>query len=169
MSDATPGGGPAVPPELAETVTAMEDMGFSRAQSVLAAQIAGAAGGLEGAINCIAMLQEQEAGFTPPGSDWAAHLAAAAQQNMLLGANMDLALGLKATVVVRKDLGMSPGKIAAQVAHAAIALVTSKCPPNSEQAARVQQWQANNGEKLVVLEIPSLAELEALMATAAEL
>ncbi|CAD7925131.1 unnamed protein product [Amoebophrya sp. A120] len=54
----------------------------------------------------------------------------------------------KAVFVVRKDLQMSPGKVAAQVAHAVLALVHRNPAQNQQQ---VQAWQIT-GEKIVVCE-----------------
>lgn len=61
---------------------------------------------------------------------------------------------MKQIIVVRTDLGMSPGKIAAQVAHAAGYLYHEAC-----NDARFNEWFAE-GEKIVVLKVDSLVALQ---------
>ena len=53
----------------------------------------------------------------------------------------------KMVIVARKDLNLSPGKLAAQVAHAAVActLQTKKNKPNW-----FSKWQNEGGKKVVV-------------------
>ena len=62
---------------------------------------------------------------------------------------------LKMVIVVRKDLKISPGKMAAQVAHAAVncALASKKRKP-----ANFERWY-NEGQKKVVDKVQDLAEL----------
>ena len=62
---------------------------------------------------------------------------------------------LKMVIGVRKDLKISPGKMAAQVAHAAVncALASRKKKP-----AYFDRWY-EEGQKKVVVKIQSLAEL----------
>lgn len=59
---------------------------------------------------------------------------------------------MKQVIVARKDLGMSPGKLAAQVAHASLRAYES----SSETAQRT--WKSE-GQKKVVVEVDSEAEL----------
>jgi peptidyl-tRNA hydrolase, PTH2 family len=61
-------------------------------------------------------------------------------------------------VVVRADLGLSPGKVAVQVAHAAVLLVQRA---ERRSPAVVAAWQAEGGRK-IALGVPTLAELEAI-------
>ena len=65
----------------------------------------------------------------------------------------------KLTLVVRRDLGMSTGKVAAQSVHAALGVVRRA----SEEV--VEAWEAL-GETTVVLGCQDLAELEGLEAAA---
>jgi peptidyl-tRNA hydrolase, PTH2 family len=61
-------------------------------------------------------------------------------------------------LVVRSDLGISPGKVAVQVAHAAVALALRA----ERRAADVfEAWQAEGGRK-IALGVPTLADLESL-------
>jgi PTH2 family peptidyl-tRNA hydrolase len=68
----------------------------------------------------------------------------------------------KLVVVVRKDLKLSPGKMAAQVAHAAVncALIAKKRSPMYFDA-----WY-NEGQKKVVVKVNSLLELHEVKAAA---
>lgn len=68
----------------------------------------------------------------------------------------------KAVFVVRKDLNMSPGKIAAQVAHAALALVSA----DAQSVEKVHLWQSL-GEKIVVCECADAAQFAVLKQKAA--
>jgi len=67
----------------------------------------------------------------------------------------------KMVIVVRKDLGMSPGKMAAQVAHAAVscALIAKK------RRRHFSEWYAE-GQKKVVLRVDTLDQLRALFTEA---
>lgn len=62
---------------------------------------------------------------------------------------------LKMVIVVRKDIKLSPGKLAAQVAHAAVncALVSKKRKP-----INFERWYGE-GQKKVVVKVQDLAEL----------
>lgn len=62
---------------------------------------------------------------------------------------------LKMVIVVRKDLKISSGKMAAQVAHAAVncALASKKRKP-----VNFERWY-NEGQKKVVVKVQDLAEL----------
>jgi PTH2 family peptidyl-tRNA hydrolase len=57
----------------------------------------------------------------------------------------------KMIIVTRKDLYLSPGKLAAQVAHAAVACALSTKKNNSKW---FNKWQ-NEGAKKVVVEVES--------------
>jgi peptidyl-tRNA hydrolase, PTH2 family len=61
-------------------------------------------------------------------------------------------------VVVRGDLGLTPGKVAVQVAHAAVSLAQ-----RAERRDRpgFEAWEAEGGRKIALV-VPTLAELEAL-------
>jgi PTH2 family peptidyl-tRNA hydrolase len=58
----------------------------------------------------------------------------------------------KQCIIVRDDLKLSRGKLAAQVAHAAV----TACDYASEQVKR--EWK-NSGQKKVVLRVPKLQDL----------
>jgi PTH2 family peptidyl-tRNA hydrolase len=58
----------------------------------------------------------------------------------------------KLVIVVREDLKVSPGKLAAQVAHAAV-----ECVLQSDREL-INLWR-KEGAKKVVLKVPSLCEL----------
>jgi len=64
----------------------------------------------------------------------------------------------KMVIVVRKDLKLSPGKLAAQVAHAAV-----NCALASKKRKSVQfdRWY-NEGQKKVVVKVQDLNELYAV-------
>ena len=68
----------------------------------------------------------------------------------------------KMVIVVRRDLKLSPGKMAAQVAHAAVncALIAKKRSPMYFDA-----WY-NEGQKKAVLKVNSLLELHEIKAAA---
>lgn len=69
----------------------------------------------------------------------------------------------KLILVVRTDLQMSTGKIAAQCVHAALGLST----PNTTEALELRrQWQ-RSGETTICLKCGSEAELQSLRITAA--
>lgn len=63
-------------------------------------------------------------------------------------------MAAKLAVVVRTDLGMGRGKIAAQVAHAAVAAVLA-----SLGGADLAAW-LRDGQPKVILKVPTAAELE---------
>lgn len=63
----------------------------------------------------------------------------------------------KQVLIVRKDLGMSCGKISAQVGHAAVSLVEK-----AKKVRKYQKWLTswlNEGQKKVVLKVNSEQEL----------
>jgi PTH2 family peptidyl-tRNA hydrolase len=65
----------------------------------------------------------------------------------------------KMAIVVRTDLGMGKGKIAAQVAHAAVSLAWDVM--DGETNKKVSEWFWE-GQKKIVLKVDSLAELQRL-------
>ena len=69
-------------------------------------------------------------------------------------------------LVVRKDLGMSTGKIAAQCCHAAVAVVEQLYL--DKQDAVLNHWQMNGATK-IALKVESEAELIAIHKKAREL
>ena len=74
---------------------------------------------------------------------------------------------MKMTVCVRKDIGMTPGKMASQVAHACLQLATNL---NSDRnRLLVREWQENSSEKIVVLECHSLDEMKSILSKAEQL
>ena len=81
-----------------------------------------------------------------------------------------LSLGkpIKMTVCVRKDIAMSPGKMASQVAHACLQLATN-LDSNSKRRSFVREWQEQSNEKIVVLECHSLDAMKSMQSKAAEL
>jgi len=64
----------------------------------------------------------------------------------------------KMVLVVRGELRLTPGKMAVQVAHAAVMLVT---PDRSRRRREYQEWLAQ-GQKKVALRVETLAELKSL-------
>jgi len=68
----------------------------------------------------------------------------------------------KMVIVVRADLGMSKGKTAAQVAHAAVncALISKKSNPDA-----MNEWM-NNAYPKIVLKVRSMEELISLKISA---
>ncbi len=72
---------------------------------------------------------------------------------------------LKMVIVVRKDLKISPGKMAAQVAHAAVncAFASKKRKP-----INFDRWY-NEGQKKVVVKVQDLAELYRIKQAAEDL
>jgi PTH2 family peptidyl-tRNA hydrolase len=66
-----------------------------------------------------------------------------------------LADGLKQVIVVRTDIGMGKGKVAAQVAHASLSAVEEAMRRRSDW---VQEWKAE-GQPKVVLKCSSEDEL----------
>ena len=75
---------------------------------------------------------------------------------------------MKMTVCVRKDIRMSPGKIASQVAHACLQLATN-LDSSPSRKEKVKEWQADSNEKIVVLECNSLDDMTLIQAKASEL
>ena len=64
----------------------------------------------------------------------------------------------KMALVVRGELRLTPGKMAAQVAHAAVMLVT---PERARRRREYQEWLVQ-GQKKVALRVETLAELRSL-------
>jgi PTH2 family peptidyl-tRNA hydrolase len=96
------------------------------------------AGTLEDTVGCIVMLSEQAEDLTPAPPPTAASSGP-----------------LKMVLVVRMDLNMSPGKIAAQCVHAALG-----CVRNSNQA-EVDAWESM-GEATICLKCNTLDEMNTL-------
>ena len=69
----------------------------------------------------------------------------------------------KMVCLVRQDLGMGAGKIAAQVAHGALGAYRRCMQMSPEQ---LETWEAG-GEAKIVLQVRDLPELEQLLADAA--
>lgn len=61
--------------------------------------------------------------------------------------------GYSCAILVRKDLPMTKGKIVAQCGHAIVQAIT-----NISQD-KLQLWR-NDGEKIVVLQVPNLSTME---------
>ena len=81
---------------------------------------------------------------------------------LILGGGDEPAEEYKMTALVRTDLGMGVGKIASQVSHATLGAYRDACTRNSDA---VRAW-SECGEPTIVLQVGSLAELEALLAAA---
>ncbi|MEM4554822.1 MAG: peptidyl-tRNA hydrolase Pth2 [Candidatus Anstonellaceae archaeon] len=64
-------------------------------------------------------------------------------------------MGLKQAIVVRSDLKMGKGKLAAQVSHASL-LAFQACQQKDKKSA--DEW-VNEGQKKIVLKVASLKEL----------
>ncbi len=64
----------------------------------------------------------------------------------------------KLVIVVRDDLKMTPGKLAAQVAHAA---VSSSLAAKSKRTKWFSDWYAE-GQRKVVLRVPAVEDLRRL-------
>lgn len=64
----------------------------------------------------------------------------------------------KLVIVVREDLRMSPGKLAAQVAHAAVSCSLSA---KAKKTKWFSEWY-KEGQRKVVLRVPGAAELRQL-------
>ena len=75
---------------------------------------------------------------------------------------------MKMTVCIRKDISMSPGKIASQVAHACLQIV-SKMDTDPDRKLLVNEWQQRSCEKIVVLECHSLESIKSIQTKASEL
>eukprot|EP00961_Rhodomonas_salina_P227011 3069122-Rhodomonas_salina.1 len=155
----------------AEVVVMLVGMGFERELAVRAAQLAGASG-VEGALELIEGSPELLAG-TAPQNPLAMSAGVGTAPVPAPGGGfrpLDSApRGLKAVFVVRADLQMSPGKIAAQVAHAALALVRNHHhgTATDDDRTRLLLWQTI-GEKIVVVEVEGPQQMEALQVRARE-
>ena len=66
--------------------------------------------------------------------------------------------GYKMVLVVRGELRLTPGKVAVQVAHAAVMLATEA---GRHRRAELDAWLAQ-GQKKIALLLPTLAEMELL-------
>jgi PTH2 family peptidyl-tRNA hydrolase len=117
-------------------------MGFDE-QLVAIAAAQCPAGSIEDIVSCILLLSgDAEADAGVP----AAAAAPAAE-------------GLKMVLIVRQDLGMSPGKVAAQCVHAALGGV------RESDRRVVADWE-QSGEPVICLKCGSLAEMNELRAAA---
>ena len=67
-------------------------------------------------------------------------------------------MSLKQAIVIRSDLGMGKGKLAAQVSHASLSSY-KKCERENPEDAR--EWE-EEGQKKIVLKVSSEEELLAL-------
>ncbi|HID80381.1 MAG TPA: peptidyl-tRNA hydrolase [Ignisphaera sp.] len=76
-------------------------------------------------------------------------------------------LRIKQVIVVRTDIKMSKGKLAAQVAHAAVEAVL-KCLERPEWYRWLEEWRVQ-GQKKIVLRVESLEQLYYLQKKAEEL
>ena len=66
---------------------------------------------------------------------------------------------IKMVIVVRTDLNMGKGKIAAQVAHAAVSLVLNILNSNNNEWKEwLQEW-LNEGQPKIVVKVQNLEEL----------
>ncbi len=74
---------------------------------------------------------------------------------------------LKQVIVVRTDLKMSKGKLAAQVAHAAVEAVL-RCLNDSRCREWLHEW-VSQGQKKIVLKVENLEQLLELERRAREL
>ena len=69
-------------------------------------------------------------------------------------------MSVKQVILVRKDLDMPPGKLAAQVAHASLAAYRYALMSDCDEV--VYQW-LNSGSTKVVLEVCNLQELHMMI------
>lgn len=69
-------------------------------------------------------------------------------------------IGLKMVCVIRSDLGMTPGKVAAQTVHAALGAVR-----RVRNQDTVRAWEGE-GERVICLKCASLGELQNIYLTA---
>jgi PTH2 family peptidyl-tRNA hydrolase len=74
---------------------------------------------------------------------------------------------IKQVIVVRTDIKMGKGKLAAQVAHAAVEAVF-RCMENNVCREWLEIWR-RSGQKKIVVKVDSLAELIELKKKAEEL
>ena len=81
---------------------------------------------------------------------------------LILGGGDEPAEEYKMTALVRTDLGMGVGKIAAQVSHATLGAYRDACTVNPDA---VKSWMAC-GEPIIVLQVENLKELYGLLAAA---
>jgi PTH2 family peptidyl-tRNA hydrolase len=66
--------------------------------------------------------------------------------------------GYKQVIVVRTDIKMSTGKLAAQVAHASVTCVINMIRKEGKFKKWVEEWE-KEGQKKIVLQVLSLNEL----------
>ena len=137
------------------------DMGFPLDVSRRAAQICGEISDPEqrliAAINFIETENNENVSSLQFSSDFGAE-----------GCTESFDMNMKMTVCVRKDIAMSVGKIASQVAHACLQLATN-LEKNSSRKQLVKKWQEESNEKIVVLECSSFESMLSLQSKASEL
>lgn len=63
-------------------------------------------------------------------------------------------MGMRQLIIVRKDLQMSPGKLAAQVAHASMAWLTSELRSKYAAGDYEERLDDNNGHQTAYYHIP---------------
>ena len=131
----------------------MEICGCTREAAARAVEAAGP-GGVELAVDLV--LSTQSAHWASANEDALPPLAAM---------SMSERANLKMVCLVRRDLGMGVGKVAAQVAHAALGAVKATGERDGGWD-KLRGWEAG-GEAVIVLEVTDHAQLEGLLAEAA--
>ncbi|CAI5755524.1 unnamed protein product [Candida verbasci] len=78
---------------------------------------------------------------------------------------------IKMTLVIRSDLKMSKGKVAAQCSHATLALYKKITNPDldSYNPNMVKRWEYLNGQAKITLQVPNEEEMDILFAKAISL
>ncbi|CUM65570.1 uncharacterized protein PRCAT00003216001 [Priceomyces carsonii] len=78
---------------------------------------------------------------------------------------------VKMTLIVRQDLKMGKGKVAAQCLHATLALYKKITNPNSEayNPVMARRWEEGNGQAKITLQVPNQEEMDTLFAQAISL
>ncbi|PHH67664.1 hypothetical protein CDD80_662 [Ophiocordyceps camponoti-rufipedis] len=96
--------------------------------------------------------------------NWANGLAADRKQGLLVDKGGE---ECKLVLVVRTDLGMTKGKIAAQCSHATLACykALARLPPSSPQRTLLSRWE-RSGQAKIALQAKSEAEVRELRAQA---
>lgn len=125
----------------------------SEAESGLVAQVMEFAG-------CSAELARSAVNAAGPDGPDALELAV----TLALSGDVQLPVGPhKAVCLVRRDLGMGAGKVAAQVAHAALGVYRLA----AERSPGMLEHWVGDGEAIIVLGVDSVAELKTLLSKAA--
>lgn len=133
------------------------DMGFLEEHIDLSLQISN---NLEEAAECIVRMIENEDFYLQLKSNVKAN--SCLNNNNSNNNNSDLSsqsLNYKMTIGVRKDLGMSIGKTAAQVGHGVLEAYKVAVKSNPEY---VRMWEEYNGSRKITLSVNSLKELRNL-------